>query len=65
MAGHATAGAASTASYVQGDDVERWMVLNGWALAYRQYSRDYVAQERAARAARRGIWRGEFIEPWE
>ncbi len=53
------------ACHVRGDDVERWMVLNGWALAYRRYSRDYVAQERAARAARAGIWRGEFVEPWE
>ena len=53
------------ACHVRGDDVERWMVLNGWALAYRRYSRDYIAQEQAAQAARRGIWRGEFVVPWE
>ena len=50
---------------VRGEDVEAWMVLNGWALAYRRYSTDYVAQEQAAREARRGLWRGEFVPPWE
>jgi endonuclease YncB( thermonuclease family) len=53
------------ACYVQGEDIERWMVLNGWALAYRRYSTDYVAEEQAAIEARRGLWRGEFIPPWE
>jgi endonuclease YncB( thermonuclease family) len=41
------------------------MVLNGWALAYRRYSTDYVVEELTARKARRGIWRGEFVPPWE
>ncbi len=53
------------ACYAQGQDIERWRVLNGWALAYRQYSTDYVAEEQAAREARRGLWRGEFVPPWE
>lgn len=53
------------ACHVRGDDVEQWMVLNGWALAYRRYSRDYVAHEQAAQAAHAGIWRGEFVPPWE
>jgi endonuclease YncB( thermonuclease family) len=51
--------------YVRGEDVEAWLVVNGWALAYRKYSTDYVAEEQAAQAARAGIWRGEFIKPWE
>lgn len=51
--------------YVQGNDVNGWLVGNGWALAYRRYSLDYVAQERAAQAARIGVWRGEFVPPWE
>jgi endonuclease YncB( thermonuclease family) len=40
------------------------MVRNGWALAYREYSRAYVPEERAAHRAERGIWRGEFVKPW-
>lgn len=46
-------------------DVGREMVLSGMALAYRQYSSDYVAAEDAARNARRGIWASEFDAPWD
>lgn len=35
------------------------LVMGGAALAYRRYSRAYVAQELAARQARRGLWRSE------
>ena len=48
-----------------GEDVNAWMVAAGWAFAYRKYSRSYVAGERAAKAAGRGIWRGEVVAPWE
>ena len=48
-----------------GEDIGRWMVSEGLALAYRRYSRDYVDQEAEAQAARRGIWAGEFVKPWE
>ena len=41
------------------------MVANGWTLAYRRYSLDYVDDEAEARAARRGIWASEFVKPWE
>ena len=50
---------------VRGQDLGAWMVAQGWALAYRHHSRDYVSEERAARSARRGIWRGEFVAPWD
>ena len=48
-----------------GTELNRWMVAQGWALAYRRYSRDYVAEERKAKFAKRGVWRGEFVSPWE
>ena len=41
------------------------MVANGWALAYRQYSLDYVDEEAAAQNAQAGLWSGEFVPPWE
>lgn len=41
------------------------MVRQGWALAYRRYSKDYVGDENEAQAARRGMWAGEFEKPWE
>jgi endonuclease YncB( thermonuclease family) len=46
-------------------DLGAEMVSAGLALAYRQYGNDYVAEENAARAARRGLWAGEFTPPWE
>ncbi len=50
---------------VAGEDLEKWMVVNGWAVAYRRFSLDYVDEEADAQAARRGIWAGEFVKPWE
>ncbi len=41
------------------------MVRQGWALAYRRYSKDYVTAEKEAREAKRGMWAGEFDPPWE
>ena len=46
-------------------DLNAWLVANGWALAYRRYSAAYAGEEASARAARRGLWRGTFISPWE
>lgn len=48
-----------------GVDINKRMVLSGWALAYRRYAWDYVDAENAARRAKRGMWRGEFMKPWE
>ena len=46
-------------------DLNAKMVRQGWALAYRRYSMDYVDDENAAKVARKGLWRGEFVPPWE
>jgi endonuclease YncB( thermonuclease family) len=51
--------------WVGDEDVDGWMVGQGWALAFRKYSDRYVAEEDAARAAGRGIWRGTFDAPWD
>ena len=50
---------------VSGADINAWMVRNGWALAYRRYSMDCVLHERWARDGRLGIWKGDFVKPWE
>ena len=50
---------------VDGEDLGAWMVSQGWALAYRRYAQDYADEEAGAKAARRGLWRGEFVPPWE
>lgn len=46
-------------------DLNKWMVRNGWAVAYRRYSEAYVADEDAARESRVGIWAGTFEMPWD
>ena len=48
-----------------GTDLNRWMVRQGYGLAYREYSTKYVADEEQARAAKRGIHAGEYIPPWD
>jgi endonuclease YncB( thermonuclease family) len=48
-----------------GDDLNAWMVGEGWALAFIRYSRDYVTQEEQAREAHRGMWSGALIAPWD
>jgi endonuclease YncB( thermonuclease family) len=45
------------------EDLNRWMVANGWAVAYKQYSFDYVADEVGARRSRINIWSGDFEMP--
>jgi endonuclease YncB( thermonuclease family) len=44
-------------------DLAAEMARSGFATAYRRYSNDYVDEENEARAARRGIWAGEFEAP--
>jgi endonuclease YncB( thermonuclease family) len=50
---------------VDGEDIQRWLVKNGWALAYTRVSHDYEADEKAAREAKAGMWQGAFIAPWD
>ena len=48
-----------------GEDINAAMVERGHALAYRRYSRDYVDEEREAKATEAGVWAGEFLAPWD
>ncbi|HJN86883.1 MAG TPA: thermonuclease family protein, partial [Dehalococcoidia bacterium] len=51
--------------YVGPYDLGAKMVRNGWAIAYRRYSEDYVDEEAKAMDDHVGLWRGEFLPPWE
>lgn len=44
-------------------DLNRAMVANGYAVAFRRYSSDYVSAEDSAKANRRGIWSSKFTMP--
>lgn len=44
-------------------NLNAWMGSNGWAVGYRRYSIDSVIDEKAARKAGKGLWRGKFVKP--
>ena len=50
--------------FYDGKDLNRIMVRNGWALAYRKYSNDYVSDENYAKDNKLGIWKGSFTKPY-
>jgi endonuclease YncB( thermonuclease family) len=50
---------------VAGIDLGRWLVVNGYALDWPQYSRKkYNDAQREAEHAGRGVWKGSYVEPW-
>ena len=51
--------------WIERVDLSEWMVRNGWAVAYTKYSGDYVSAEQEAAGSRKGVWSGEFIDPWD
>jgi len=50
---------------VDGEDIQKWLVRNGWALSYTRVSHDYDADEKEAREVKAGMWQGAFIAPWD
>ena len=50
--------------YIEDKNINRHLVENGWALAYREYSKDFIHSEKLASKKKIGIWQGEFVEPW-
>jgi endonuclease YncB( thermonuclease family) len=51
--------------YFADENLNGWMVQQGWALAYVQYSSAYRQVEEDARVNQRGLWQGAFIAPWD
>jgi endonuclease YncB( thermonuclease family) len=51
--------------YADGTNLNAWMVEQGWAVAYRRYSKEFVSEERQAESSGAGVWRGRFVMPWE
>jgi endonuclease YncB( thermonuclease family) len=50
---------------VDGININRWLVREGWALSFVRYSRDYDSDEALARQKHAGLWSGAFIAPWD
>ncbi len=51
--------------YSDDRNIQSFMVRNGWAIAYRRYSKDYIEEEQEARRDKLGIWQGTFQFPEE
>jgi len=50
---------------VGGADLGEWLVRNGLAVDWPQYSHGrYDAVQREAAQAGRGMWKGSYVEPW-
>jgi endonuclease YncB( thermonuclease family) len=48
-----------------GADLGEWLVRNGLALDWPQFSKGrYAAAQRDAEHVGRGIWKGSYVEPW-
>ena len=50
---------------VDGIDISKMMVRQGWAKAYTKYSSDYLEDEQFAKDNLLGAWTKDFIEPKE
>ena len=44
-------------------NLNKWMVRNGYAVAYKRYSDDYIRDEEYAKKNKFGLWSGQFIHP--
>ena len=49
--------------YKEKTNLNQWMVRNGYAIAYRRYSKKYVPDEDFAKENKLGLWQGKFINP--
>ena len=50
--------------FVKDINLNKYMVQNGWAIAYRYYSGDFINDEEIAKSNKVGIWQGKFQEPY-
>jgi len=46
-------------------NINSWMVRTGHAVAYKKYSKKFIAQENIAKKDKLGLWSGTFEMPWE
>ena len=47
--------------YYNNQNLNKLMVRNGWAIAYRRYSKDYINDENYAKENQLGIWEETFL----
>ena len=51
--------------FVNGKNINKQLLRDGFALAFREYSNDYTQDEEYTSKAKAGVWQGQFIKPWD
>ena len=49
--------------YKNKKNINSWLVRNGYAIAYKRYSKKYILDENYAKKNKLGIWQGSFENP--
>jgi endonuclease YncB( thermonuclease family) len=49
--------------FLENVNLNKWIVKNGYGVAYRRYSKDYIEDENYAKKNKIGLWSGYFIHP--
>ena len=50
--------------FVDGTNINKQLVRDGYALARAESPNDYTEDEEYSSKAKAGVWQGQFIEPW-
>ena len=51
--------------YVNNESLSKYLVKNGYAFAYRRYSKKFVEDENFAKKNKLGLWSMDFQYPWD
>ena len=51
--------------YLNKENINAWMVKNGYAVSFKKYSKKYIFLEEYAKENKLGIWNGSFIRPYK
>ncbi len=49
--------------FLDKENINKWMVKQGYAIAYRRYSTKYILDENFAQKNKLGLWNGSFMKP--
>jgi len=51
--------------FVNGESLSRYLVRQGYAFAYRKYSKKFIKDEDYAKEKKMGMWNMKFLFPWD
>ena len=51
--------------FINGESLSKFLVSNGYAFAYRKYSKKFIDDEDFAKANKNGMWAMKFKYPWD